>query len=253
MEKFRLVERPREESAEDEIRVTNQGRVTTYVAYAARLFKDENRNTITFRASGLAIPIAVSTIEILKRRVKGLHQLTNIGITTLTDEYEPLEQGLTKRTLTRQVPYLLVVLSKLESDVDKNAPGYQPPLDEAFVKELKEFTSGDRPRPLGTRGRGRRGRGRGGFRGGRRGGRRPYDRGGPGGSQEPPQQDSSMGGGARGGGPRRSNGRGSRGGLVGDRPNGQQQQQANNASAPQQQQQQAATQQHQSGASKQQD
>eukprot|EP01055_Gregarina_sp_Pseudo9_P001605 Gregarina_sp_Pseudo_9__1604@NODE_2080_length_1161_cov_278_883244_g1921_i0_p1_GENE_NODE_2080_length_1161_cov_278_883244_g1921_i0NODE_2080_length_1161_cov_278_883244_g1921_i0_p1_ORF_typecomplete_len236_score4_32Alba/PF01918_21/2e19Rpp20/PF12328_8/0_065_NODE_2080_length_1161_cov_278_883244_g1921_i0257964 len=212
MEKFRLVERPREESAEDEIRVTNQGRVTTYVAYAARLFKDENRNTITFRASGLAIPIAVSTIEILKRRVKGLHQQTNIGITTLTDEYEPLEQGLTKRTLTRQVPYLLVILSKLETAVDKNAPGYQAPLDESFVKELKEFTSGERPRPMGPRGRGRRGRGRGGFRGGRRGGRRPF-----GGSQDPQpsNQDPAAPVGAPRGGPRRGNGRGR--GFVGER------------------------------------
>eukprot|EP01054_Gregarina_sp_Poly1_P003714 Gregarina_sp_Poly_1__3713@NODE_2099_length_2686_cov_253_893471_g1354_i0_p2_GENE_NODE_2099_length_2686_cov_253_893471_g1354_i0NODE_2099_length_2686_cov_253_893471_g1354_i0_p2_ORF_typecomplete_len235_score26_40Alba/PF01918_21/1_9e19Rpp20/PF12328_8/0_076FoP_duplication/PF13865_6/28FoP_duplication/PF13865_6/2_2_NODE_2099_length_2686_cov_253_893471_g1354_i016982402 len=218
MEKFRLVERPREESAEDEIRVTNQGRVTTYVAYAARLFKDENRNTITFRASGLAIPIAVSTIEILKRRVKGLHQQTNIGITTLTDEYEPLEQGLTKRTLTRQVPYLLAILSKLDAAVDKSAPGYQAPLDESLVKELKEFTSGERPRPMGTRGRGRRGRGRGGFRGGRRGGRRPF--GGPGGSlqDQPPLQDSVpvAGGNSRGGSSRRGNGRGR--GFTGERP-----------------------------------
>eukprot|EP01057_Protomagalhaensia_wolfi_P002662 Protomagalhaensia_wolfi_Nauph_80__2661@NODE_2799_length_983_cov_168_644068_g2197_i0_p1_GENE_NODE_2799_length_983_cov_168_644068_g2197_i0NODE_2799_length_983_cov_168_644068_g2197_i0_p1_ORF_typecomplete_len224_score28_52Alba/PF01918_21/7_5e18Rpp20/PF12328_8/0_057_NODE_2799_length_983_cov_168_644068_g2197_i099674 len=146
MEKFRLVERPREESAEDEIRVTNSGRVTTYVAYAARLFKDEERQTVTFRASGLAIPIAVSTIEILKRRVKGLHQESAIGVTTLTDEYEPLEQGLSKRTLTRQVPYLRVILSKQESAVNTQAPGYQPPLDEAFVRELKEFSQPRRPR-----------------------------------------------------------------------------------------------------------
>eukprot|EP01053_Blabericola_migrator_P007998 Blabericola_migrator_1__7997@NODE_40_length_17295_cov_124_751393_g36_i0_p9_GENE_NODE_40_length_17295_cov_124_751393_g36_i0NODE_40_length_17295_cov_124_751393_g36_i0_p9_ORF_typecomplete_len242_score28_63Alba/PF01918_21/6_1e19Rpp20/PF12328_8/0_038_NODE_40_length_17295_cov_124_751393_g36_i069877712 len=204
MEKFRLVERPREESAEDEIRVTNQGRVTTYVAYAARLFKDENRNTITFRASGLAIPIAVSTIEILKRRVKGLHQETKVGITTLTDEYEPLEQGLAKRTLTRQVPFLLVILSKSESDVNTSAPGYQPPLDESFVKELKEFNSGDRPRGTygGPRGRGRRGRSRGGYRGSRRG-RRPYMAGQQGDNMHP---NADIGNTGRGGAPRRSRG-----------------------------------------------
>jgi hypothetical protein len=43
---------------------------------------------------GRAINKTVTIAEILKRRVAGLHQITEIESTDITDVWEPLEEGL---------------------------------------------------------------------------------------------------------------------------------------------------------------
>jgi len=46
------------------------------------------------RAMGAAITKTVTVVEIIKRRVAGLHQLTTIESSEITDVWEPLEEGL---------------------------------------------------------------------------------------------------------------------------------------------------------------
>ncbi len=43
---------------------------------------------------GRAITKTVTVAEIIKRRVVGLHQITSIDSTQITDTWEPLEEGL---------------------------------------------------------------------------------------------------------------------------------------------------------------
>ena len=45
---------------------------------------------------GRAISKVVTVAEIIKRRKPDLHQITEIGSTTVVDEYEPTEEGLEK-------------------------------------------------------------------------------------------------------------------------------------------------------------
>merc|ERR1711865_58410 len=89
----------------------------------------------------------------IKRRFKGLHQITVLSTQEIIDEYEPLEEGLEKVIDKRNVAYLEIKLSKTE--LDTKAVGYQAPIDESLVTEY------DAEEMNRSRGRGR-GRGKGG-------------------------------------------------------------------------------------------
>merc|ERR1719331_3346945 len=109
---------------------------------------------VVIKATGNALTKAVTSAEVIKRRFKGLHQITNIGSTEIVDEYEPIEEGLDKVTQTRNLPFIEITLSK--EALDTGDKGYQAPIDESLVKELsdEELT---KPRGRG----GGRGKGRG--------------------------------------------------------------------------------------------
>merc|ERR1719327_1485858 len=158
MDKYRKVAKPKstEAVAEDEIRVTAAGSVSAYVSRAAKVFNELEKPKVVIKATGGALTKAVTLAEVIKRRFKGLHQITSIGSTEIVDEYEPLEEGLDKVTQTRNLPYLEITLSK--DALDTKDKGYQAPLDESLVKEVdpEELT---KPRGRG-KGRGK-GRGRG--------------------------------------------------------------------------------------------
>merc|ERR1712151_340095 len=92
-----------------------------------------NEPYITVTGTGNAIAKAVQLAEVVKRRVKGLHQITSLGSVDIVDEYEPLEEGLDKVTDTRTVSTIEITLSK--DALDTSNKGCQPPIDESLVKE----------------------------------------------------------------------------------------------------------------------
>merc|ERR1712039_253246 len=147
------------EKEEDEIRVTGVGSVSAYVSRAATVYNELKKSKVVIEASGNALTKAVTAAEVIKRRFKGLHQITALGSVDIVDEYEPLEEGLEKVTDTRTVSTIEITLSK--DALDTSNKGYQPPIDESLVKEYdaEEMARG--------RGRGRgsssgRGKGKGG-------------------------------------------------------------------------------------------
>ncbi|KAG0486087.1 hypothetical protein HPP92_008182 [Vanilla planifolia] len=71
-------------------------------------------------------------VEVIKRRVAGLHQNTVIGSTDITDTWEPLEEGLLPLETTRHVSMIMITLSAKE--LEKSSVGYQSPLPEEQVK-----------------------------------------------------------------------------------------------------------------------
>lgn len=161
---------------QNEIRISAKAGVGRYVRYVYNLMeKDEKKyEEVTIKAAGRAIEKAVPLVELLKRRIVGLHQLNKITSTT-----EKRHDGSDRVIVTLEI---ILSKNKLEDD----GIGYQEPIPEDQVEEYKETMPRDEnaeetaPSTRGTRGRGRgrggRGRGRGtrgrGFRGGRgRGGR----------------------------------------------------------------------------------
>jgi len=136
MNKYRRipVEKEKKETPENEIRVTARGRTTTYVSYASKIFNEKGLNDLTVVATGTALATAVTIAEILKRRFKGLHQITKVGSIEITDKYEPLEEGLDEVTDVRSVSFIEVKLSK--NALDTKDKGYQPPLPEDQVQEV---------------------------------------------------------------------------------------------------------------------
>merc|ERR1712012_1146805 len=89
---------------------------------------------IVIAATGNALTKAVTSAEVIKRRFKGLHQITKLGSQEIVDEYEPLEEGLDKVVETRNVPFVEIKLSK--EPLDSTDKGYQAPIDEDEVKEF---------------------------------------------------------------------------------------------------------------------
>nr|GEW65397.1 DNA/RNA-binding protein Alba-like protein [Tanacetum cinerariifolium] len=160
MDRYQKVEKPRAEQPidENEIRITSQGRMRSYITYAMTLLQEKGSSEIVFKAMGRAINKTVTIVELIKRRIVGLHQITSIGSTDITDTWEPLEEGLLPLETTRHVSMITITLSK--NELNTASIGYQPPLPADQVKPSTEFEYDGEGSPT-ARGRGRGGRGRG--------------------------------------------------------------------------------------------
>lgn len=161
----------RAQTAENEIRVTAQRGQRNYISYAISILTGaegkEKQETIKISGMGAAIYNAVNITEIVKRRVAGLHQITEISSETVKDSYEGIESKK-KLDVERKVATILITLST--KALDTKALGYQAPLPADQVTEQEERTPTERRRRPASAGRGGRGSGRGG-RGSGRGGR----------------------------------------------------------------------------------
>lgn len=161
MDRYQRVEKPREDTPikENEIRITTQGRMRNYISYATSLLQDKGSNEIVLKAMGRAINKTVMIVELIKRRVAGLHQMTVIGSTDITDTWEPLEEGLLPIETTRHVSLISITLST--EVLDTSSVGYQPPLPSEQVTPLADVAFDEDDHYHRNRGRGGRTRGRG--------------------------------------------------------------------------------------------
>jgi len=142
MDKYRKVPQKQESApkTDDEIRITAMGSVSAYVAYAAKLYNEMDKQQVVINATGTALTKAVTLAEVIKRRFKGLHQVTTLSSAEIIDEYEPLEEGLDKVTNTRVVPCMKITLSKVA--LDTSDIGYQAPIEESLVMEYDPEKTG---------------------------------------------------------------------------------------------------------------
>ncbi|KAM6910597.1 ribonuclease P protein subunit p25-like protein [Xenentodon cancila] len=123
---------------------------------------------MVFTASGKGVSKAITCAEIVKRRVKGLHQLTRLLYSPVVEVWEPLEPtaGLDSLTVSRNLPTIWILLSR--EPLDCNQLGYQAPgcydtlWAQAAIREEGGGSSGQRPghrRKRGGGGGGGRGKG----------------------------------------------------------------------------------------------
>lgn len=130
MDRYQKVEKPKPELPikDDEIRITSQGLVRNYISYATTLLQERQGKEIVLKAMGQAISKTVAIAEIIKRRTPQLHQDTTISSVSVTDVWEPIEEGLLPVEQTRQVSMITITLSTKE--LNTNSPGYQAPSKE---------------------------------------------------------------------------------------------------------------------------
>lgn len=177
MDRYQRVEKPRPETAinENEIRITTQGLIRNYISYATSLLHEKQVGEIVLKAMGQAISKTVAIAEITKERIPGLHQDTSISSTSITDVWEPIEEGLVPLEMTRHVSMISISLST--RDLNKSSPGYQAPPSRVVLPRpqyrLRQHQPKQAPPPMfvanaDSYGRGR-GRGRGRERGWGRG------------------------------------------------------------------------------------
>jgi len=151
MEKKREVEKDKK-APDNEVRVTTQTFIRTYLAYIARLFQDKHDKVI-IKGMGYAVPKAVSLAMLVRHRFKGLHQIVEVNTMELTD-----------RDLVRKVGLISITLSKKE--LDKSHIGYSAPIPDTEVEEYKPYVPGQ---PIATTTGATEDAPRGEFRGRRRG------------------------------------------------------------------------------------
>ncbi|KAJ8490782.1 hypothetical protein OPV22_012503 [Ensete ventricosum] len=139
MDRYQKVERPRPESAinENEIRITTQGVIRNYVSYAMSLLQERRGREIALKAMGQAISKAVAIAEIIKKKFPGLYQDTAISSVSITDVWEPIEEGLVPLEMTRHVSMISISLSTRE--LNKNSPGFQVPLHVEQPKRQQRY------------------------------------------------------------------------------------------------------------------
>ncbi|KAL3627817.1 hypothetical protein CASFOL_028232 [Castilleja foliolosa] len=161
MDRYQKLEKPKADSPidENEIRITSHGRMRNYITYAMTLLQEKGSDEIVFKAMGRAINKTVTIVELIKRRIVGLHQITAIQSTYITDTWEPLEEGLQTLETTRKVSMVTITLSK--NELDKTNIGYQPPIpvDQVKVPTDLEYDGEGSPRARGRGGHFGRGRG----------------------------------------------------------------------------------------------
>ena len=98
----------------NEIRVKRGVGIGRYLKRAYELLNDatNTQDQIIIKGVSNAVESAVKLAELIKHRIKGLHQSNKISHITIVDEYEPLEEGLDHLKFTRIVTMLEIVLSK---------------------------------------------------------------------------------------------------------------------------------------------
>ncbi|KAK1430193.1 hypothetical protein QVD17_12758 [Tagetes erecta] len=115
MDWYQKVEKPRVEQPidENEIRITSQGRMRSYITYAMTLLQEKGSQEIMFKAMDRAINKTLTIVELIKRRIVGLHQ-------------EPLIPPFIKSVYSELEPYLIIrVLDKKALEYG-NEGGEQP-------------------------------------------------------------------------------------------------------------------------------
>jgi len=95
-----------------------------YIVYAAKLFMEKKLTKCVLKGSGPAISKVCQASEILRQRIKGLHEQCRIYSTNVVDIYEPLEEGLDKVEINKSLTVYEVILSINENEVDKTSVGY---------------------------------------------------------------------------------------------------------------------------------
>ncbi|NP_001087536.1 ribonuclease P/MRP 25kDa subunit-like S homeolog isoform X1 [Xenopus laevis] len=136
-----------------EMKVQEGSKMRNLLGFAIGKMEGESVRQMLFVGSGRALGKTISCVEIMKRRLQQLHQVTRICFRHTEETWEPIvpDVGLDPLTVRRNCPTICVLLSK--DPLDPTQPGYQPPgaCDSHWIQELREQETPRRKRwPPGT-------------------------------------------------------------------------------------------------------
>lgn len=80
---------------------------------------------VVFTGSGRGVTKTITCVEIFKRKVGGLHQVSKLYYKTVNEIWESPQQGAPRVPVQTKVPAICILLSK--DPLDAREPGYQPP------------------------------------------------------------------------------------------------------------------------------
>ncbi|XP_063786498.1 ribonuclease P protein subunit p25 [Pseudophryne corroboree] len=117
-----------------QMRVKEGSKIRNLVGYALSYMGSEGTGQIVFSAYGRAVTKAITCVEILKRQVGGLHQITKVQYKVLQEVWQQKGTEINNPapclTVHKNVPSICILLSKDPLDPQEN--GYQAP--QSFCK-----------------------------------------------------------------------------------------------------------------------
>ncbi|KAM4675964.1 ribonuclease P protein subunit p25 [Discoglossus pictus] len=112
-----------------QMKVKEGSKIRNLIGYALGYMGSETAGQIVFTAHGRAVTKAVTCVEILKRQVWGLHQITKVQYKTVHEVWEQkgptVQNPAPSLTVQKYLPSICILLSK--APLDPEEEGYQPP------------------------------------------------------------------------------------------------------------------------------
>ncbi|XP_067292612.1 ribonuclease P protein subunit p25a [Pseudorasbora parva] len=114
-----------------EMRVKEGSKIRNLLGFAMSRFQGDGNaaptSQVLFSGMGRAVTKTITCAEIMKRKVRGLHQVSKLQYRTVTEVWESQESGPVQMTIHRTLPSICILLSK--EPLDPQEPGYQPPAE----------------------------------------------------------------------------------------------------------------------------
>lgn len=114
------------------MRVKEGSKIRNLLRFAAARMQGEGKDgnatslrQVVFSGSGRGVTKTITCVEILKRKMGGLYQVSKLHYKTVNEVWESPQQGEAGVTMQRTVPAICILLSK--DPLDPQALGYQPP------------------------------------------------------------------------------------------------------------------------------
>ncbi len=131
-----------------EMRVKEGSKIRNLLGFAMSRIQGDGHTApasqVVFSGTGRAVTKTITCAEIMKRKVRGLHQLSKLQYRTVTEVWESQESGPLQMTVHRTLPSICILLSK--EPLDPQEPGYQPPAEINALSEESKWSDG----PLGA-------------------------------------------------------------------------------------------------------
>ncbi|XP_044836376.1 ribonuclease P protein subunit p25 isoform X1 [Mauremys mutica] len=112
-----------------EMKVKEGSKIRNLMGFAMARMELKGTRQIVFSGCGRAVTKTITCVEIMKRKLGGLHQVTKVRYKTLLEVWEnkdPQPDGQVENlTVHKNVPSICILLSK--DPLDPNEMGYQPP------------------------------------------------------------------------------------------------------------------------------
>ncbi|NWS77246.1 RPP25 protein, partial [Crotophaga sulcirostris] len=112
-----------------EMKVKEGSKIRNLMNFAMAQMEVKGSRQIVFSGCGRAVTKTITCVEIMKRKLGGLHQVTKVRYKTLLEVWENQDRlpGSPTQNLTvhKNVPSICILLSR--DPLDPNETGYQPP------------------------------------------------------------------------------------------------------------------------------
>lgn len=127
-----------------EMRVKEGSKIRNLLGFAMSRIQGDGHTApasqVVFSGTGRAVTKTITCAEIMKRKVRGLHQLSKLQYRTVTEVWESQESGPLQMTVHRTLPSICILLSK--EPLDPQEPGYQPPAEINALSEESKWPDG---------------------------------------------------------------------------------------------------------------